>query len=99
VAEFLAQAPLSDTVRRDIARVYTERVDYLPGLSKEEKLAKLGKISYAEYLLKYCKLASRGTVLFSDVYARFVLLGHRCGFGAGLLRGRRRLSVVHISGL
>jgi spermidine dehydrogenase len=55
--EFLAKAPLSEAARRDIARVYTEKVDYLPGLSTQEKLAKLGKISYAEYLLKYCKLS------------------------------------------
>src|SRR5580704_8513340 len=38
--EFLAEAPLSDTVRKDIARVYTQKVDYLVGLSKQEKLAK-----------------------------------------------------------
>src|SRR6266403_345415 len=31
--EFLAQAPLSDLARHDIARVYTERVDYLQRLS------------------------------------------------------------------
>jgi spermidine dehydrogenase len=54
--DFLAQAPLSDVVRRDIARVYTEKVDYLPGFSKDEKLTKLRKISYADYLVKYCKL-------------------------------------------
>src|SRR6266850_1189172 len=54
--EFLAQAPLSDVVRRDIARVYTEKADYLPGFSQEEKLAKLGKISYADYLVRYCRL-------------------------------------------
>jgi spermidine dehydrogenase len=62
--EFLAQAPLSDGVRREIARVYTERVDYLPGLSKEEKLAKLGKVSYADYLVKYCKLAPEALPFF-----------------------------------
>src|SRR5712692_4165558 len=62
--EFLAQAPLSDAVRKDIARVYTERVDYLPGLSKEEKLAKLGKISYADYLVKYCKLTPEALPFF-----------------------------------
>ena len=55
--EFLAQAPLSNAARRDIARVYTEKVDYLPGLSAPEKLAKLGKITYADFLLKYCKLS------------------------------------------
>ena len=54
--EFLAKAPLSDAVRRDIARVYTEKVDYMAGLSKEQKLAKLAKISYADYLTKYCKV-------------------------------------------
>jgi len=62
--EFLAQAPLSAIARRDIARVYTERVDYLPGLSKQEKLAKLGKISYADYLVKYCKLTPEALPFF-----------------------------------
>jgi spermidine dehydrogenase len=54
--EFLAEAPLSDAVRRDIARVYTEKGDYLPGLSKVQKRAKLAKMSYADYLTKFCKL-------------------------------------------
>jgi spermidine dehydrogenase len=63
-AQFLAQAPLSDGVRREIARVYTEKVDYLPGLSKEEKLAKLEKISYADYLVMYCKLAPEALPFF-----------------------------------
>ena len=63
-AEFLAKAPLSDAARWDIARIYTERVDYLPGLSKEEKLAKLGKTSYADYLVKYCKLTPEALPFF-----------------------------------
>jgi spermidine dehydrogenase len=54
--EFLSKAPLSEPVRRDIARVYAEKVDYLPGLSKQEKYARLAKISYADYLTKVCKL-------------------------------------------
>lgn len=54
--EFLARSPLSEAVRKDIARVYTDRVDYMKGLSQEQKIAKLKKISYAEYLTKYCKL-------------------------------------------
>src|ERR1700730_6312774 len=63
-AEFLANAPLSDAARRDITRVYTERVDYLPGLSKEEKLGKLAKMSYADYLVKYCKLTPEALPFF-----------------------------------
>lgn len=54
--EFLAKAPLSDIAKQDIARVYMENVDYLAGLSKEQKRAKLAKISYANYLLKFCKV-------------------------------------------
>jgi spermidine dehydrogenase len=54
--EFLAKAPLADVAKRDIARVYSEKVDYFPGLSKEEKLTKLAKISYADYLTKICKV-------------------------------------------
>ncbi len=54
--EFLSKSPLSDTVRRAIIRIYTEKVDYLQGLSKEQKFARLAKISYADYLTKTCKL-------------------------------------------
>jgi len=62
--EFLANAPLSDVVRRDIARVYTEKVDYMPGLSIEKKRAKLATISYADYLTKYCKLSPEALPFF-----------------------------------
>src|SRR5579864_5168719 len=54
--EFLSKAPLSEAVRRDIARIYADKIDYLPGLSREQKLARLAKISYADYLTKVCKL-------------------------------------------
>jgi spermidine dehydrogenase len=62
--EFLAKAPLSDVAKQDIARVYAERVDYFPGLSKEEKRAKLAKISYADYLTKFCKVHAEALPFF-----------------------------------
>lgn len=54
--EFLAKAPLSETARRDIARVYKEKVDYLPGMTREQKREKLATISYADFLIEFCKL-------------------------------------------
>jgi spermidine dehydrogenase len=62
--EFLAKAPLSDTVRKDIARVYLEKVDYLKGMTREEKIAKLKTISYADYLTQYCKLTPAALPFF-----------------------------------
>ncbi len=54
--DFLAQSPLSEQIRRDIARVYTEKVDYFPELSREQKRQRLSKISYADFLTKHCKI-------------------------------------------
>jgi len=53
--EFLAKTPLSEVSRREIARLYTEKIDYLPGLPRAQKRKRLAKISYANFLTKICK--------------------------------------------
>src|SRR5579862_9221758 len=62
--EFLATAPLSDSVQRDIARVHTEKKDYLAGLTHQQKRAKLAHISYAEYLTKHCRVQEAALPFF-----------------------------------
>jgi spermidine dehydrogenase len=53
---FLKDAPLADSVRRDIARIYTETVDYLPGLTRAEKQARLSRMSYADFLTRVARV-------------------------------------------
>ncbi len=54
--EFLTKTPLSDQAKADIARLQEEHVDYLPGLSDEEKKDKLSRISYKDFLLNVVKV-------------------------------------------
>ena len=53
--ELLKDAPLASSVKDDIARIYEARIDYLPGLSSDEKKARLARMSYADYLTKTIK--------------------------------------------
>jgi spermidine dehydrogenase len=48
--ERLAETPLTPQVREDIARIYESETDYLPGMSSDEKKARLASISYGDYL-------------------------------------------------
>jgi len=54
--EFLAQAPLSDKLKADLVELATGKTDYMAGLSDEEKIARLRKMSYRDYLLNVAKL-------------------------------------------
>lgn len=48
--QFVAEAPIADQAKRDLQRLYQEEKDYFPGLSSDDKKAKLARISYASYL-------------------------------------------------
>ncbi len=48
---FLDKTPLSDAAKAGILRLYTEDRDYLPGLTDDEKIARLRRMSYQSYIL------------------------------------------------
>lgn len=54
--EFAARTPMSPKAKADLVRAFTDTRDYLPGLSRDEKVALLGKISYRSYLEDYVKV-------------------------------------------
>ena len=54
-SDFMSKTPLSESARREVIRLYTEKKDYLAGLTREEKQARLAKISYAGFLTEICK--------------------------------------------
>ena len=54
--DFAAQAPLTDKAKADLKRLLTCEEDLLPGLSSQQKKAKLARMSYADYLTKLVKV-------------------------------------------
>jgi spermidine dehydrogenase len=54
--EFLAKTPLSEQAQADIVRLQDEHVDYMPGLSDDQKKDRLSRISYKDFLLNVVKV-------------------------------------------
>jgi spermidine dehydrogenase len=65
--ETAAQLPIAEAARHDIIRLQETKVDYFPGLSLEQKRAKLIKISYKDFLLQYVKVHPDVAKVFQTV--------------------------------
>ena len=61
---FLQEAPLSETAKADYRRLVTEKRDYLPGLSSDEKKARLARMSYNGFLTDLVKVSPEVVKLF-----------------------------------
>jgi spermidine dehydrogenase len=48
--QFMADAPIANQAKLDLQRLYNDPKDYFPGLTSDEKKAKLARMSYASYL-------------------------------------------------
>jgi len=66
---FAARTPLSENARKDLVRFQTAKVDYLPGLSLQEKTAKLAKMSFQTFLAEYAKVDPQVVAYFQSFAA------------------------------
>jgi spermidine dehydrogenase len=54
--QFAARTPLAPRARADLVRFQTQEVDYLPGLTPEEKSKRLLKMSFQRFLQEHVKV-------------------------------------------
>lgn len=55
--DFFERAPLTEAARKDLIRLHGKNPDYMPGLSADEKKAKLAKMSYQDFFLSVAKMS------------------------------------------
>ena len=71
--ENVAHIPIAEAARKDLLRLQHASVDYMPGLTPEQKKAKLLKTSYKNFLLQYVKVHADVVKVFQsathDLYA------------------------------
>jgi len=62
--QFFAKAPLSDSARKDLIRLYGKNPDYMAGISQRDKRAALARMSYQDYLLNIAKISPEALPFF-----------------------------------
>ncbi|MEC9415021.1 MAG: FAD/NAD(P)-binding protein [Pseudomonadota bacterium] len=73
--EFAANSPMSEKAKRDLVRLWTEKKDYLPVLSEEEKYSLLSKVSYYDFLKDYVKVDQQVLEMFRRWGMSFWVVG------------------------
>jgi len=75
-AEWVAQTPLNAKAKADLIELIDRPKDFLPQLSREDKLQKLSEITYKEFLLNYAKVDAELALLYQSSTMAY--------FGAGI---------------
>ncbi|MBS0581519.1 MAG: NAD(P)-binding protein [Proteobacteria bacterium] len=65
-SEFLARAPMNQQARKDVYRLYTAKTDYLPGMTPAERVKKLRKVTYRDFLLDIAKVDPMAVTYLRD---------------------------------
>jgi spermidine dehydrogenase len=68
-ASYVAKTPLSPQAQQDLLRIQTQRIDYLAPLSGEQKIDRLRRISFADFLLKHAKVDPQVVAYFQKMTA------------------------------
>ena len=56
MAEYLKDAPMAEEAKRDLAMLYENPKDWMPGLSDAQKKERLSEMTYAQYLTDVAKV-------------------------------------------
>jgi len=73
--EFAANSPMNEKAKSDLVRLWTEKKDYLPVLSDEEKHNLLSKVSYYDFLKDYVKVDQQVLEMFRRWGMSFWVVG------------------------
>ncbi|MEM9388112.1 MAG: NAD(P)-binding protein [Pseudomonadota bacterium] len=74
---FAGDTPMSAQARADLVRIFTEKRDYLPGLSYQQKYALLAKTSYLDFLRDYAKVDAQVLGIYRQWFRSFYGLGSK----------------------
>ena len=64
--EFLTKTPLTESARDDIVRLHESQVDYLAGLSREQKRDRLRHMSYQDFLVDLVGIKPESLAMLQD---------------------------------
>lgn len=64
--DFLSHAPMSEQARKDVHKLYVGKVDYLPGMTPADRVKKLRKITYRDFLLEVAKVDPMAVTYLRD---------------------------------